>query len=67
MRTDYEVLQIQVRLELSVVFGAPTRYTSCVQPARLVIADHTGLILRAVSQTVADCCPGVEVVGEAKD
>jgi DNA-binding NarL/FixJ family response regulator len=38
-----------------------------IKPVRLVIADDTELIRRAVSHVVADCCPGVEVVGEAKD
>jgi DNA-binding NarL/FixJ family response regulator len=36
-------------------------------PVRLVIADDTELIRRAVSHVITDCCPGVEVVGEAKD
>jgi two-component system, NarL family, response regulator DegU len=37
------------------------------KPVRLVIADDTELIRRAVSHVVMECCPGVEVVGEARD
>jgi DNA-binding NarL/FixJ family response regulator len=38
-----------------------------MHPVRLMIADDTELIRRAVAHVVAGCCPGVEVVGEAKD
>jgi hypothetical protein len=37
------------------------------KPVRLVIADSTELIRRAVTHVIKDCCPGVEVVGEATD
>jgi DNA-binding NarL/FixJ family response regulator len=41
--------------------------TTMPNPVRLVLADDTELVLRAVRHTVTDCCPGVEVIGEAKD
>jgi DNA-binding NarL/FixJ family response regulator len=34
---------------------------------RLVIADDAQLIHRAVSHVVTECCPGVEIVEQAKD
>ena len=34
---------------------------------RLVIAEDTEIVLRAILQIVADVCDGVQVVGEAKD
>lgn len=34
---------------------------------RLLIADDSAAIRRAVAHVVRDCCPGVEIVGEARD
>jgi len=38
-----------------------------MKPVRLVIADDTKLIRRAVQHVVIDCCPGAKVVGEARN
>jgi two-component system, LytTR family, response regulator len=33
----------------------------------LIVADDSPVILKAVSGVVADCCPNVQITGEAKD
>ena len=44
------------------------RYTRRVKKTvRLLIADDTDIVRRAILQVVADVCEGVQVVGEAKD
>ena len=44
------------------------RYTRRVKKTvRLLIADDTEIVRRAILQVVADVCSGVQVVGEAKD
>lgn len=44
------------------------RYTRLVKKTvRLLIADDTEIVRRAILQVVADVCEGVQIVGEAKD
>jgi DNA-binding NarL/FixJ family response regulator len=38
-----------------------------VKTVRLLLADDTDIVRRAILQVVAEVCHGVEVVGEAKD
>jgi DNA-binding NarL/FixJ family response regulator len=51
-----------------VASNGQVRYTRRVKKTvRLVIAEDTDIVRRAILQVVADVCDGVQVVGEAKD
>ena len=42
-------------------------FTTAMKPVRLTIADDAEVIRQAVRRVISSFCPGVEVVGEAKD
>src|SRR5579872_2050567 len=53
---------------MSVVLKGWVRYTRRVKKSvRLLLADDTEIVRRAILQVVAEVCEGVQVVGEAKD
>jgi len=53
---------------MSVVLKGRVRYTRRVKKSvRLLLADDTEIVRRAILQVVAEVCEGVQVVGEAKD
>jgi DNA-binding NarL/FixJ family response regulator len=50
------------------VSNGEVRYTRRVKKTvRLVLAEDTDIVRRAILQVVAEVCDGVQVVGEAKD
>jgi DNA-binding NarL/FixJ family response regulator len=53
---------------MTVVSKGRVRYTRRVKkPVRLLLADDTEIVRRAILQVVADVCEGVQVIGEARD
>lgn len=63
-RIEWRATSAEVRVASNGEVGYTRRVKNTI---RLVIAEDTDIVRRAILQVVADVCDGVQVVGEAKD